>query len=109
MGIPEPIADRTETYTLISMPGFHPAIKTTMKGPRASPSSIPSPALVISEHNSVFITLAPTILTGLVIQSGHNCPYCDPLHLRPFSALTIDSLALVRQCIVVGFQGSGVM
>ncbi|KAJ3228041.1 hypothetical protein HK099_007322 [Clydaea vesicula] len=68
----------------------------------------PIPRILVKE-NSSFITLAPCILENILIESGHDCSVCDPIYMRPFSAITNEHSLLLRSCHVVGYQGTSVV
>jgi hypothetical protein len=50
---------------------------------------------------------SPSIIENLSLSSGHDCEFCHPLTLAPFSGITVTNYLLIRGCHLVAHQGSG--
>lgn len=55
-------------------------------------NKIPPRPLILVQMNSAFISLAPSVIENLDIESGHNCMVCSPYELEPFSAITSENV-----------------
>jgi hypothetical protein len=73
--------------------------------PDTAAKSLPAKPYIYVSENCAFVSTAPLLLENLVIESGHNCPSCDPADLGAFAAIATDSLLLVKNCEISAFQG----